>query len=650
MKKPPSDYKFLAPDEVEQQQLNEPEQAEFTTANHLPYNLERGKILIRDFAKNAPHKPGCYRMFNKDGKLLYVGKAKNLHKRILSYANPDKQSSRILRMIAETADMSLTITHTEMEALLLESNLIKEQSPYYNILLKDDKTMPCLLIKRDHDFPRMVKHRGAQNAKGDYFGPFPSTRAVNRALADLQKIFRLRDCSDHMFDKHHKQPCLRYQIKRCSGPCANLISKPDYEASIALLKNFLSGNHEQVRHNLQQEMQDASEQMDYEQAAYKRDQLTDLAKITSFQRINLSGMQDVDVIALHLVGGKSCVTVFFYRGGCLLGHRNYFPRHASDAEAQEIIESFLGQLYVQHNPPPLILLNIMPHDIDFISDLLEARRQGKIEISIPVRGERKKLIEHALDNAKQALEIKAAQQNTWLSALTLLQEKLQLEKLPARIEIYDNSHIQGSDAASAMVVAGTDGFVKQAYRKFHIKQVNTSLGGDDYAMMQEIMLRRFTRYKNAEKHWAVHPDILLIDGGKGQVSVVHQVIQQLQIDNIFLLGIAKGKDRNAGQETFCLADGTQFTLPDNDPLLFFLQRLRDEAHRYALGAHREKRNKHHFENPLDDIEGIGATRKRQLLQHFGSAKEIGNAALEDLQNVSGISKQMAQKIYDYFQN
>ncbi len=639
-----SDYQMLAPDS-NQHHLQEPPQASFSTTK-----LEKGCDIIRTFAKTCPEQPGCYRMFSKEDTLLYVGKAKNLRKRVISYANHDKQSGRILRMIAETTSLSFTTTHTEIEALLLESNLIKQQSPRYNILLKDDKSMPRLLIRRDHDFPRMVKHRGMKDIKGDYFGPFPSSSTVNRAIIDLQKIFKLRDCSDSVFKAHHDRPCMRYQIKRCSGPCAGLIGKEDYQKSVTILKDFLSGNHDKVRITIQAEMAQASKMLEYEKAMNKRDQLKYLAQLTSFQRINLTDMKDIDVIALQSERGQSCITVFFYRGGCLLGHRNYFPKHSHDTEPKEIMASFLAQLYTQHMPPKHIFLNLMPDDVDFLTDLLSSLRNGKLELTTPLRGDRKKLITHAEDNAKQALNISHAARLSWQNALELLKEKLQLSKLPERIETYDNSHIQGSHAASSMVVAGSEGLMKQAYRKFHIKKPQTKLGGDDYAMMHEIMHRRFTRYKRGEKQWAIHPDILLIDGGKGQVKIVKSVLDALNIDNITLLGIAKGKDRNAGKETFCLANGDTFTLPDNDPLLFFLQRLRDEAHRYALGAHQQKRSKQTLQNPLDEIEGIGAMRKKQLLQYFGSAKEVANAALEDLQNVPGLGNRIAQKIYAHFQN
>ncbi|MCH9844377.1 MAG: excinuclease ABC subunit UvrC [Alphaproteobacteria bacterium] len=647
-----SDYQMLAPDnhEAEISHISESPQEEYHAPHHAIGKIDKACALIRDFALQCPEQPGCYRMFDGRENLLYVGKAKNLKKRVISYSNRERQSPRILRMISETSSLSFTITPTEMEALLLESNLIKQQQPRYNILLKDDKSMPRLLIRRDHDFPQMVKHRGSKDIKGDYFGPFPSTMAVNRAMIDLQKIFKLRDCSDNIFKNHQQRPCMRYQIKRCSAPCAGLIGKQDYQQSVDDLKDFLSGNHESVRVKIQTEMQQASDNMEYEKAGIKRDQLKYLASLTRFQRINLRDIKDIDVVALVMQNGQSCITVFFYRGGCLLGHRNYFPKHSHDSEAKEIIASFLAQLYAQYLPPRHILINEMPDDIDFLSDLLSARRDGKLELAMPHRGERKSLMEHAVQNATQALQMRAASKTSWHNNLTLLQAKLNLPKLPERIEIYDNSHIQGSHAASAMVVAGSEGLMKQAYRKFHIKQIREDIGGDDYAMMHEVMYRRFTRYQKQEKQWAIHPDILLIDGGKGQVQIVKSVLDALKIDNVYLLGIAKGKDRNAGKETFCLPDGRIFTLPDNDPLLFFLQNLRDEAHRYALGAHQQKRSKQTLQNPLDEIEGIGATRKKQLLQYFGSAKEVKNAALEDLQNVPGLGDKIARKIYAYFRH
>ena len=583
-----------------------------------------------------------------DEKLLYVGKAKNLKKRILSYGNLTRHNGRLLRMLSELEKITITITDTETEALLLESNLIKKLNPYYNILLKDDKSMPRLLIKRDHDFPRMVKHRGAQNEKGDYFGPFPSSSSVNHALIHLQKIFQLRDCTDNVFKAHHARPCMRYQIKRCSAPCAKYISKQDYEKSVSDLKAFLSGKHDEVRGKIKQEMQEFSAATEYEKAAHKRNQLEQLARITAFQKINIDGIKDADIIALTHEYGQSCIAIFFYRNGCLFGHRNYFPKHFQDAARAEIMNSFLGQFYSAHLPPPTLLLNIMPDDIEFLASALGARRGGKIDIQIPKQGKRKKVVMNALNNARQALQLKHAKTTSWKKSLALLQEKLTLPKAIHRIEIYDNSHLQGTNAVSAMVVADEEGLARPAYRKFNIRTPQKETGGDDYAMMYEVMNRRFTRYLKQEKNWAIHPDLLLIDGGKGQVGIVKSVLDGMGISDIAILGIAKGQNRNAFDENFITDKGAEFKFDKNDPLLFFLQNLRDEAHRYAIGAHRQKRKTQNFQNPLDEIQGIGKDRKRKLLEHFGSAKSVANAALEDLQNIQGISTAMAAKIYQHF--
>ncbi len=607
------------------------------------HSLEKSCQLIQNFTENCPQKAGCYCMIGNNETLLYVGKAKNLKKRIHSYTMIPRQTKRHLQMIAQIEKITITITDTEIEALLLESNLIKKHQPRYNILLKDNKSMPCLFIRREHDYPQILKHRGKQKEKGNYFGPFPQGSAVNQVLINLQKIFLLRDCSDTVFARHKNQPCMRYQIKRCSAPCAGYISPEEYKKTVDSLQQFLLGNHDNVRSKIQDSMAISSANMEYERAAYYRDQLERLARITAFQKINIPGLKDADIIAIACDQGKSCIAIFFYRGGCHYGHRNYFPKHSPEASEAEIMSSFLGQFYSRNPPPPTLLLNHMPDDAEFLSQALASN--GKIDLHMPMRGERKKIVQSAWHNAEQALNLKNSQQISWQKSLHLLQEKLQMAAFPKRIEIYDNSHIQGSYAIAAMVVAGEEGLMKQNYRKFNIQP---SFGGDDYAMMHEVMTRRFTRYMRQEKKWFLHPNLLLIDGGKGQVSVVKSVLKALGVENVTLLGIAKGKERNAGKETFVTQDGNIFQLSDHDPLLFFLQNLRDEAHRYAIGAHRNRRSKENFINPLDEIIGIGSERKRNLLQHFGSAKSVASAALEDLQNTPGISQAMAKKIYHHF--
>ncbi|MBC7951492.1 MAG: excinuclease ABC subunit UvrC [Rhodospirillaceae bacterium] len=604
-------------------------------------------VIIRTL-ETMPASPGVYRMLNAKGDPLYVGKAKNLKKRVVNYTHPDRQSLRIQRMIAETASMEVVTTHTEVEALLLESNLIKKLAPRYNILLRDDKTFPHILVTADHDWPQILKHRGARSRKGEYFGPFASAGAVNQTLSALQRAFLLRSCSDSVFASRTR-PCLLFQIKRCSAPCVERISRPEYLALVEEARAFLSGQSQRIQQDAAAKMVAASEAMDYEAAALYRDRIRALAKIQAHQDINPADVAEADVVALYQAGGQCCLQVFFFRSGCNYGNRSYFPQHAQDAEPAEIMAAFLGQFYADKMPPREIIVSQEPEECGIVAQALSEKAGRKVIITCPKRGDRKRLVEHAHDNARDALGRRMAEGSAQGKLLQGVAELFGLDAPPARIEVYDNSHIQGTNAVGGMIVAGPEGLMKSAYRKFNIKSEEL-VPGDDFGMMREVLTRRFKRAQkeDPDRERGQWPDLVLIDGGQGQLNATLEVFTELGIDDVCVASIAKGPDRNAGRERFFMPEREPFSLEMRDPVLYFLQRLRDEAHRFAIGTHRARRAKAMGVSPLDELTGIGPARKKALLHHFGSAREVGNAGLADLEAVPGISKAMAKKIYDHF--
>ena len=614
--------------------------------------LASGAAVIQSYLQTLPTTPGVYRMLNQRGDALYVGKAHQLRKRVATYASPSKLPIRLQRMIAETRSMEFVTTHTEVEALLLESNLIKKLRPRYNVLLRDDKTFPHILITGDHDFAQLMKHRGARKREGRYFGPFASAGAVNRTIAALQRAFLLRNCSDSIF-RSRTRPCLQFHIKRCSAPCVGRISQEDYAALVGEAHEFLTGHSGKVQARLAQRMEEASDALEFEVAGRIRDRIRALTQVQAHQDINLSGLDDADVIALHQEGGQSCVQVFFFRGGRNYGNRAYFPSHDRHLEPEAVLSAFVGQFYDNKPPPRIVLLSHALAEHELIAEALSTRAERKVQLLTPRRGDKRKPVEHATANAREALGRRLAESTTHRRALDALAKRLDLDNAPARIEVYDNSHIQGSNAIGAMIVSGPDGLIKNAYRKFNIKTVGAggdAEAGDDYAMMREVLTRRFTRAlkedpDRSEGNW---PDLVVVDGGRGQLGIAEEVFAELGIDDVHLLGVAKGPDRNAGRERFYVPDGGGFTLPPRDPLLYFIQRLRDEAHRFAITTHRAKRAREITASPLDEIEGVGAKRKKALLLHFGSARNVARAGLADLEAVGGISKAVAEKIYGHF--
>jgi len=610
--------------------------------------LAQGVAVIERFHATLPGTPGVYRMLNGKGDVLYVGKAKNLKKRVVAYTKPERQTLRIQRMIAETASMEVITTHTEVEALLLESSLIKSLGPRYNILLKDDKSFPHILLTADHDWPQVLKHRGARTRRGEYFGPFASAGAVNATLSALQRAFLLRSCTDSVFSSRTR-PCLLFQIKRCSAPCVDRISRDEYLELVAEARSFLSGQSQKVQKDLVTRMERAAEDMEYERAAVFRDRIRALSRIQAHQDINPAELAEGDVIALYQAGGQTCVQVFFFRSGCNYGNRAYFPQHAADAEAGEVMAAFLGQFYADKMPPRDILLSQEPAEAAIVAAALSEKAGRKVAVVVPKRGDRKRLVEHATDNAREALGRRMAESSAQSKLLDGVADLFGLDGRPSRIEVYDNSHIQGTNAVGGMIVAGPDGLMKAAYRKFNIKSTELT-PGDDFAMMREVLTRRFQRAQkeDPDRERGQWPDLVLIDGGQGQLNATLDVFAELGIDDVALVSIAKGPDRNAGRERFFMPGREPFSLPMKDPVLYFLQRLRDEAHRFAIGAHRTRRAGAMVRSPLDEVEGIGAARKKVLLSHFGSAREVAAAALGDLESVPGISTSMAKKIYDHF--
>ncbi len=607
-----------------------------------------GHACIQSYLGSLDASPGVYRMLDASQAVLYVGKARNLKARVSNYARPSGNSPRILRMIRETASMMFLTTKTETEALLLEQNLIKQLKPRYNVLLSDDKSFPNILVTGDHPYPMIRKHRGARSDRGAYYGPFASAGAVNRTLTQLQKVFLLRSCTDSQFEGRTR-PCLLYQIKRCSGPCVGHISETEYRASVRDAEQFLKGKTTKVQSALAREMEAAAEAMEFERAAALRDRIRALTHVQGSQGINPAGVAEADVIALHAEGGQACVQVFFIRANQNWGNRDYYPKTGSGAEPAEILQGFIGQFYENKEPPRQLLLSDDIEERELVEEALGQKAGRRVQILVPQRGEKKDLVAGALRNARESLARKMSETATQGRLLDGLAEALGLEARPERIEVYDNSHIQGSNAVGAMIVAGPEGFVKSQYRKFNIRGEELT-PGDDFGMMKEVLKRRFKRLiaEDPGREKGMWPDLLLIDGGAGQVSAVREIMGEMGVEDIAMAGVAKGIDRDAGKEEFHRVGQRPFALRHNDPVLYFVQRMRDEAHRFAIGTHRAKRAKGVSATPLDEIAGVGATRKRALLTHFGSAKAVGRAALADLKAVDGISAGLAEKIYDHF--
>ena len=630
------------------ERFNEEQATYAVRGSELP-DLEKGIAAIREVWKTLPSRPGVYRMQDARGDVLYVGKARTLKSRVTNYTQVARLPKRLQRMVAQTRSLTIVTTRTEAEALLLEAQLIKRFRPPYNVLLRDDKSFPFIMLREDHDFPRIQKHRGARRVrKAHYYGPFASAGSVTRTLNALQKLFLLRSCSDSYFE-NRSRPCLLYQIRRCSAPCVGRISEQDYGALVEDAKSFLAGKSTNVQSRLSKLMAEAAERQDYELAAVYRDRLRALTYIQGSQTVHAEGLGDADVFALACKAGSMSIQAFFIRGGQNWGHRAFFPAHTNDVPEAEVLSSFLVQFYEDMPPPKRILLDRELGDRALLEEALSARAERRIAIEVPQRGSRRKLIEQAGRNAEEALDRRMAETTTQGKILRELADTFELAEVPKRIEVYDNSHIMGTNATGAMIVAGPEGFRKNSYRKFNIKRPETQ-PGDDFAMMREVLERRFARLEKedpdrASGEW---PDLLLIDGGKGQLSAVCEVMEDMGVHDVPVVAVSKGPDRNAGRETFHLPGDRELTLPPNSALLFYLQRLRDEAHRFAIGTHRAKRAKSLTTSTLDEVPGIGPNRKRALLMHFGTARAVKGAALDDLEKAPGISKAMARQLYDYF--
>ena len=608
-----------------------------------------GHELIADYLTRLDSSPGVYRMLDVDSRVLYVGKARSLKNRVSSYARSHGHSARISRMIKETSSMMFLTTKTETEALLLEQNLIKQLKPKYNVLLRDDKSFPYIFISTEHDFPRIEKHRGSKDRAGRYYGPFASAGAVNRTLNTLQKVFLLRSCSDKEVAAGDR-PCLNYHLKRCSGPCGSKISKEDYAGLVHQADSFLKGKSFNVQESLAAQMAVASDAMEFEKAAGLRDRIRALTQVQTNQGINPRGVNEADIISLHLEGGQACVQVFFIRANQNWGNQDFYPRVGADVAAAEVLEAFIGQFYDTKEIPRLLLLSHSLEDIELMAAALSERQGHKVDIMVPKRGEKMELVAGATRNARESLGRRMSESATQIKLLKGLADAFDLLEPPRRIEVYDNSHIQGTNAVGGMIVSGPDGLIKSQYRKFNIKGDDLT-PGDDFGMMKEVLGRRFKRLlkEDPERKSDAWPDLLLIDGGVGQVSAVRTIMQNWGVPDIAMIGIAKGVDRNAGKEEFHRTGKPILVLRKNDPVLYFVQRLRDEAHRFAIGTHRAKRAKANMKNPLDDIDGIGPKRKKALLVHFGSGKAVARANLVDLKVVNGVSDSMAEKIYKHFQ-
>lgn len=639
-----------------------------------------GPEVINAFVQKLPNSPGVYRMFNREGDVLYVGKARSLKKRVSNYARGQGHSNRITRMIRETTTMEFVVTRTETEALLLEANLIKRLRPRFNVLLRDDKSFPYILISGDTRAPGIFKHRGARSKKGEYFGPFASAGAVTRTINALERAFLLRSCADSMFESRTR-PCLLHQIKRCSGPCTHEISDENYKELVGEAQAFLSGRSKAVQEHMRVAMSSAAEELDYERAAIYRDRLSALSVIQSHQGINPQTVDEADVFAIHQEGGLACIQVFFFRTGQNWGNRAYFPKADPSLTGAEVLGAFITQFYDNKPCPRMILLSETVEDLELLGEALSSSAGHKVQINVPQRGEKKDLVDHAMTNARETLGRRLAETSSQARLLKAMTETFDLPRVPRRIEVYDNSHIMGTNAVGGMIVAGPEGFVKNQYRKFNIRSTEIT-PGDDFGMMREVIERRFGRLikdhavpeakpkdaindikpatetqadsedlEAADDSFPAWPDVILIDGGQGQVGAVREILKQLGLnDQVISIGIAKGVDRDAGRERFFVSGKPAFTLPPRDPVLYFIQRMRDEAHRFAIGTHRAKRKKEMTKSPLDEIGGIGPSRKRALLHQFGTAKAVSRAALSELMQVEGISEALAQSIYDHFRD
>ena len=638
---------FLAASVISMQPLRESHRAKVVMTDDTPPLT--GHDLIADYLTRLDGSPGVYRMLDRESRVLYVGKAKSLKNRVSSYARPQGHSARISRMISETTSMMFLTTKTETEALLLEQNLIKQLKPKYNVLLRDDKSFPNILVSREHGFPQIKKHRGAKTEKGTYYGPFASAGAVNRTLNQLQRFFLLRDCSDSQFDTRTR-PCLQYQIKRCCAPCVGYVTAEDYAVLVRDAERFLGGKSTHIQAELAQEMQTASESMEFERAAALRDRIKAMTQVQTAQGINPQSVPEADVIAVHMEGGQACVQVFFIRGNQNWGNRDYYPRVGGDVSITEVMQAFVGQFYSDREPPRVILLSDAIEDPELMAEALSGKLGRRVQISVPQRGEKLDLVAGAQRNARESLARRMSEKASQMKLLQGLAEAFELPEVPRRIEVYDNSHIQGAHAVGAMIVAGAEGLLKSQYRKFNIKGDDLT-PGDDFGMMKEVLGRRFKRLlkEDPERKSEAWPDLLLIDGGAGQVSAVREIMREWGVENIAMIGVAKGVDRDAGKEEFYRTGKPVMALRHNDPVLYFVQRLRDEAHRFAIGTHRAKRAKANLKNPLDDIDGIGPKRKKALLAHFGSAKAVMRANLVDLKAVDGVSDAMAEQIFNHFQ-
>ncbi|MGZ8286366.1 MAG: excinuclease ABC subunit UvrC [Allosphingosinicella sp.] len=627
--------------------FNEEKSAYTVRGSDLP-DLEAGVAAIRKTVKTLPVRPGVYRMLDAKGEVLYVGKARALKNRVTSYTQVARLTRRLQRMVSQTRSMQIVTTNTESEALLLEAQLIKRYRPPYNVLLRDDKSFPFILLREDHPYPQIRKHRGARRHKGQYYGPFASAGSVTRTLNALQKLFLLRSCTD-TFLATRKRPCLLFQIRRCSAPCVGRVTPEAYAELVQDSKDFLAGKSSQVQLKLAAAMNAAAEAMDYELAAVFRDRLRSLTFIQGSQAIAAEGLGDADIFALACKGGTMCVQAFFIRGGNNWGHRSFFPAHTADVPEAEVLAHFLMQFYEEVPPPRQVLLDREVPDAELLAEALSQRSDRKVTLRVPKRGDHVRMIRQASRNAEEELDRHLAETSTQARTMRALTELFELSEPPERIEVYDNSHVMGTNAVGAMVVAGPEGFRKNAYRKFNIKREETA-PGDDFAMMREVLGRRFARLEkeDPDRSRGEWPDLLLIDGGKGQLSAVTETLECAGIHDVPIVAISKGPDRNAGREVMHMAGGREITLPVNSAVLFYLQRLRDEAHRFAIGAHRAKRAKSMTASPLDEVPGIGPSRKRALLMHFGTAKAVRGAALEDLEKAPGISKTMARGLYDYF--
>ncbi len=612
-------------------------------------SLAEGMRIIGEFVRTLPRKPGVYRMIAADGEVLYVGKARSLCSRVAAYTQPTRLVTRLMRMVSATTNMEFSVTGSEAEALLLENNLIKRFRPRFNVLLRDDKSFPYIVIRGDTEWPQLAKHRGVREPNNEYFGPFASATAVNRTLYALQRAFPLRSCSDGVFSARTR-PCLQYQIKRCTAPCVGRIEKAEYAAIVSEVRGFLGGRNREIQQALSQRMEQASGNLEFERAAILRDRIRALTQIQSHQFISLHSIDEADIFAAHAEGGQICIQVFFLRAGQNLGNRAYFPAHAKELDEPEVLSAFIGQFYEARPAPKLILTSHDVVECELLKSALAISAGHKVEIRHPKRGDQKDALDQAVNNAREALARRLAERGTQRTLLEGLARVFGLDAPPERIEVYDNSHIQGTAAVGAMIVGGPDGFIKNSYRKFNIKTEGAA--GDDLAMMREVLSRRFGRAlkenpERDEEHW---PDLVLIDGGETHLEVARQVLSELGLEDIAIVGVAKGPDRDAGRERFFMPARAPFTLEPRDPVMYFLQRLRDEAHRFAIGTHRTRRSNELMRSALDEVPGIGAGRKKALLHHFGSARAVAVATIEDIKAVPGISVALAQKIHDHFQS